>query len=224
MSSPQKADKDFVELEERVPQMSPKFFKSIRGAYLLAAVAVVSVLGLVGFGHWGALAQMQNHGVGQGMHGHGAHGTGHDEVNMPGLRGLNASSAESTELAVMFQGFQTLSREVANLPNGIRTVTRSSDEAVMDVLVSHVVGMIGRVERGDDPQIMIQSPTLDIFFMRGSAIVTEIDVTDKGIVVVQTSDDPEMVTALQVHAAEVSDMADRGMLAVHEMMMQRAGN
>ncbi len=167
---------------------------------------------------------MQNHGMGQGMHGHGADGTGHDEVNMPGLRGMNATSEESTELAVMFRGFQTLSREVVDLPNGIRTVTISSDEAVMGALASHVAGMIGRVERGDDPQIMIQSPTLDIFFLRGNAIVTKIDVTDEGIVVVQTSDDPEMVTALHVHAAEVSDMADRGMQAVHEMMMQRAGN
>ncbi len=204
--------------------MSSKFFKSVRGAFLLAVVAVVSIFGLVGLGHWSALAQMHNQRMGHGMHGHGADGTGHDEIHMPGLRGLNATPEESTELAVMFRSFQTLSREVVNLPNGIRTVTRSSDEAVMDALVSHVVGMIGRVERADDPQIMIQSPTLDIFFMRGSAIVTAIDVTDEGIVVIQTSDDPEMVTALQVHAAEVSDMADRGMQAVHEMMMQRAGN
>jgi hypothetical protein len=29
-----------------------------------------------------------------------------------------------------------------------------------------------------------------------------------------------VVTALQTHAAEVSDMAARGMQAVHEMMMQ----
>lgn len=204
--------------------MSSKFLKSVRGAFLLAAIAVISIFGLFGLSHWSASAQTQHQGMGHGMYGHGADGTGHDEVNMPGLRGLNATSEESAELAVMFRGFQTFSREVVDLPNGIRTMTRSSDEAVMDALVSHVVGMIGRVERGDDPQIMIQSPTLDIFFMRGDAIVTEIDVNDEGVVVVQTSDDPEMVTALQVHAAEVSDMADRGMQAVHEMMMQRAGN
>jgi hypothetical protein len=48
----------------------------------------------------------------------------------------------------------------------------------MDALVSHVVGMIGRVETGDDPMIMIQSPTLDIFFARGPSIRSEIDVTE----------------------------------------------
>ncbi len=170
-----------------------------------------------------ATAQMMHPGGMFGAH-HGADGTGHDEVIMPGLRGLNATPEESAELATLFRHFETLTREVENLPDGIRTVTRSSDEAVMEVLVSHVVGMIGRVEAGDDPQIFIQSPTLDIFFVRGDGIETEIDITDAGIVVVQTSDDPELVEALHLHAAEVSDMADRGMAAVHDMMMQRAGN
>ena len=91
----------------------------------------------------------------------------------------------------------------------------------MAKLVSHVVGMIGRVENLDDPKIFIQSPTLDIFFMRGDKIKSEIDVTDNGIIVTQTSNDPELVDALQTHAAEVSDMADRGMQAVHEAMMKR---
>ncbi|NIY78935.1 hypothetical protein HCZ23_05580 [Celeribacter sp. HF31] len=162
-------------------------------------------------------------GVSQTMdHTHGADGTGHDEVTMPGLRGGDATLQESAELEVMFRNFTTLSREVENLPNGIRTVTRSSDPEVMDALVSHVVGMSARVDEGRDPQIMIQSPTLDIFFDRTGAIETEIEVTDAGIVVVQTSDDPEIVTALNVHAAEVSDMAARGMVPVHERMMKQA--
>ena len=124
----------------------------------------------------------------------------------------------------MFENFDTISREVTNLPNGIRTVTRSSDEAVMAVLVSHIIGMIDRVERGDDPQIFIQSPTLDILFLNGAEMQSQIDVTDEGIVVVRTSTDPEVVAALHIHAAEVSDMVDHGMQAVHEAMAQRAGN
>ena len=143
------------------------------------------------------------------------------------FRGLTlaalATPEESAELAIMFRNFETITREVTNLPNGIRTVTRSSDDDVMANLVSHVVGMIDRVENGDDPQIRIQSPTLDIFFTRGSEIESTIDVTDDGIVVIQTSENPEIVTALQTHAGEVSAMADRGMQAVHEMMMERAG-
>ena len=51
-------------------------------------------------------------------------------------------------------------------------------------------------------------------------IDTEIELTDEGIVVMQTSQDPELVSPLQEHAAEVTDMSDRGMEAVHEKMMQ----
>jgi hypothetical protein len=155
---------------------------------------------------------------------HSADGMGHDMQNMPGLRGANASQNESDELAVMFENFDTITREVTNLPNGIRTVTGSSDEDVMAVLVSHIVGMVDRVARGDDPKIFIQSPTLDILFANGAQMESQIDVTEEGIVVVRTSTDPDVVAALHIHAAEVSDMADRGMQAVHDAMAQRAGN
>lgn len=174
-----------------------------------------------------ALAQMMGQGMGQGigMHRHGTGGMmSHDEATMPGLQGANATPEESAELAVLFRNFATLTRTVTNLPDGIRTVTTSSDPQVMATLVSHVTGMIGRVETGDDPQIRIQSPTLDIFFQRGPGITTDIQVTDQGITVIQTATDPALVQALQTHAAEVSDMAARGMQAVHEAMMNRAGN
>ncbi len=200
---------------------------SLVAAYV-APLAACAALLLAGTAH----AQMQGHGAGGHMggqtgagmmHGHGADGTGHDEVTMPGLRGLNATPEESAELATMFRNFPTFTREVTNLPDGIRTVTRSSDPEVMDVLISHVTGMIARVEAGDDPKVFIQSPTLDIFFARPEAIDTQIEVTDAGITVTQTSDDPQMVAALHTHAAEVSDMAARGMQAVHERMMHQGG-
>lgn len=204
--------------------MSKNLAQTTRREKRLVILLAVAVGAAFVVGAFALQAQTAGHGMGSVMHGHGSDGTGHDEINMPGLRGLNASPEESAELAVMFRNFESLSREVANLSNGIRTVTTSSDELVMEALVSHVAGMIGRVESGDDPQIMIQSPTLDIFFLRGEAITTEIELTDEGIVVVQTSDDPEIVLALQTHAAEVTDMADRGMQAVHDSMMKRADN
>lgn len=153
-----------------------------------------------------------------GMAGHHGAGMLHDEANMPGLRGENATVEESAELALLFRSFDTITREVENLPKGIRTVTRSSDRAVMDALVNHSVGMIDRVGQMDDPQILIQSPTLDIFFLHGNEILSDISVEDEGLVVVQTSDNPEIIEALQKHAAEVTAMTERGMQAVHEMM------
>jgi len=147
-------------------------------------------------------------------HGHGEH----DTQSMPGLKGENASQAESDEIAILFRNFETITREVENLENGIRTVTLSTDAAVMKALVSHSVGMIDRVKRKDDPKIMIQSPTLNAFFLQGDEIDSSIEVTKQGLIITQTSENPQLVEALQTHAAEVSAMADRGMEAVHEMM------
>ena len=185
-----------------------------RNAVYGALVAVALAGGIV----------LASHSTAQSTHSHGADGTGHDEVNMPGLRGVDATDEESAELAVMFRNFEDISRTVTNLDNGIRTVTYSADKALMATVVSHVVGMIDRVDEGRDPQIVIQSPTLDILFERRARIETEITTTNEGIVVVQTSSDPEVVAALQTHAGEVSDLVDRGMAAVHEAMMKRAGN
>lgn len=200
----------------------------------LGALCIAGALAFVALPHGGyAFAQMMGHsglhghGHGHGHfqgHGHGADGTGHDMVNMPGLRGTDVSETETAEMALMFRQFQSITRSVDILPDGIRTVTGSDDPEVMAAIASHVTVMTDRVEQGRDPGVFIQSPTLDIFFERGDQITTEIEVTDAGIVVVQTSEDPELVAALHVHAAEVTDMADRGMDAVHERMMQRAGN
>lgn len=178
-------------------------------------VIAVLALGVASAGAWTFAQNMH-----AGGHNHGAVHM-HDEANMPGLRGENATAEESAEIATLFRGFETLTREVENLPDGIKTLTHSSDQAVMDALVSHSVGMIDRVGQLDDPKIIIQSPTLDIFFLRGGAITSNVEVTDDGLLVIQTSEDPEMVAALHAHAAEVTAMAERGMAAVHDMMMER---
>lgn len=190
----------------------------ILGGFAGAAALVLAGGVMLFSGHFGP-----GYSHATGMHGHhGLFGGGHDEVNMPGLRGADTSDRETEEMATMFRRFEDITRTVTNLPDGIRTVTHSDDEELMHVVISHAAEMINRVAEGRDPQVIIQSPTLDIFFQRGEAIETQLDVTDEGLVIIQTSDDPEMVAALQTHAAEVTAMVERGMAAVHEMMEQRA--
>jgi hypothetical protein len=194
--------------------VQPSFRKT---GYIVAAVVLAAAVGAGGmYLAMSSHSKMAHHG---GMAGHHGAGMQHDEANMPGLRGENATAQESAELALLFRNFDTITREVENLPKGIRTVTRSTDRAVMDALVNHSVGMIDRVAGLDDPQILIQSPTLAIFFfLHGNEIVSDVSVEDEGLVVVQTSDNPDIIEALQTHAAEVTAMTERGMQAVHEMM------
>jgi len=187
----------------------------MKTSYIYLGVAVIAAIGV---GAFVAGAQMMSHHSG-GHAQHGDHGMGHDEHSMPGLRGANTTDAETAEMQLLFRNFMLIEREVTNLEDGIYTLTSSSDPETYEALVSHVTGMIARVEANDDPEVIIQSPTLDVFFMRGENISTEIDIIEDGIAVTQTSTDPELVAALQRHAAEVTDMVNRGMQAVHERMM-----
>ena len=152
-------------------------------------------------------------------HGEG-HDGGHDEVNMPGLNGKDTTSDEVNDLKTLFQNHEGITRSVVLLPNGIKTITEATDETLRDAIVNHVTMMVTRLEEGRNPEVMIQSPTLDKLFAVYQDIETTIEMIEMGVAVVQTSTNPEAVRLLQTHAAEVSDMAARGMEAVHERMMR----
>jgi len=165
-------------------------------------------------------------GHGQSGHGQSGHGQGggmsqhqHDEVNMPGLNGIDTTEVEVDDLKRIFRNHTKIERRVENLANGIRTVTETGDETLRESIVNHVALMVTRLEEDRNPQVMIQSPTLDRLFAFYDEVETEIELTDRGVAVLQTSANPEVVALLQKHAGEVSDMAERGMQAVHERMM-----
>ena len=142
----------------------------------------------------------------------------HDEVNMPGLQGKDTTEQEVNDLKEIFRSHKGISRVVTNIADGITTTTEAEDEALREAIISHVSMMVTRLEEGKNPEVIIQSPTLDALFGVYNEIDTEIELTDTGIKVIQTSANPEVVTLLQTHAAEVSDMSEQGMQAVHERM------
>ena len=144
----------------------------------------------------------------------------HDMVNMPGLRGVDTTEVEISDLKTIFINHMKIKRTVKNLPNGIKTITESEDDDLRESIITHVAFMATRLEEGRNPKVIIQSPTLDLLFYKYNEIETTIEMTDIGVEVIQTSANREVIALLQQHAAEVSDMAARGMQAVHERMMQ----
>ncbi len=137
----------------------------------------------------------------------------------PGMvmhRGLDAATTE--QLGVIHQllaSHDRVKRAVTNLANGIRTVTESDDPQVAGWIKTHVANMSTRVNAGDDPGLPIETPSLHAIFRDKDKIRTTTETTEKGVVVVQTSDDPKTVAELQTHAAEVTDLARGGMAALH---------
>lgn len=194
-----------------------------KSAKIIVAALAVSAVGLIGAY---AIAQ---HGPGFG---HGPMGMRHGMGNGdgPGMgRGMmgmgqgTTTRTEQQELHDMFMNHDRIQRTVTNLQNGIRTVTESDDPELAKTLVSHVAGMVKRVEEGRDPRLPMQSPMLEVIFRNRDKIKTVTEPTPKGIAVTQTSDDAETVVALKKHAADVTDLVTRGMEAAHETMMRNAG-
>ena len=98
----------------------------------------------------------------------------HDEMTMPGLNGTDTTETEVADLRTIFQQHMEIERRVTNLPNGISTFTASQNPAVRAAIVSHVSMMVTRLAEGRNPEVIIQSPTLDALFDVHEEIETEI--------------------------------------------------
>jgi len=107
---------------------------------------------------------------------------------------------------------ERIKRTVTNLPNGIRTVTESDDAQVAQYISAHVASMEKRLDEGRVFNLF--STTLPVLFKNKDKIRTKVETTGKGVIVIQTSDDAEVVAALQAHALEVSELARDGMAAM----------
>jgi len=153
----------------------------------------------------------------------------HDNTMMgmgPGMMGMGHDSATMTEMSAIHAlvvNHDRIKRSVTNLPDGIRTITESDDPQIAKVIRDHVVSMDQRVSAKSDPGLPIESPALRSILRNGDRVRTTTQTTEKGVVVIQTSTDPETVAALQQHASEVSDLVERGMAAIHSAMMKNGG-
>ena len=144
----------------------------------------------------------------------------------PGMMGRNHNADANAEMAdvhELFVNHDRITRTVTNLPNGIRTVTESSDPRIAQILRDHVTSSRTRVETGNDPGLPIESEALRSIYRNYQTIQTTLEPTAMGIVVVQTSTDLETVAALQQHASEVTDFVKGGMAAMHAAMMKNGG-
>jgi hypothetical protein len=158
------------------------------------------------------MAQHQNMMMGMGP-GRGMMGMGHDSQTM----------AEMSVIHELVVNHDRIKRTVTNLPDGIRTITESDDPQIAAFIKEHVASMDQRVSAKSDPGLPIESPALRTILRNGDKVRLSTETTATGVIVTQTSADPDTVRALQEHAAEVSDLVQRGMAAIHEAMMKNGG-
>jgi len=177
------------------------------------AVAAIASLGL---GAAIAVAYAHPGGMGPGMmRGMGPAGMAGGPMRGPMGAGMKHDAAFAGDMQLvhgMLDGHESIKRTVTNLPDGIRTVTESDDAQVAQTIKAHVASMEKRLVEGRVFNLF--SPTLPVLFEKKDRIRTKVEMTDKGSTVTQTSDDPQVVAALQAHAVEVSELARDGMAAM----------
>ena len=98
--------------------------------------------------------------------------------------------------------------------DGVETVTESDDPNVALAIQGHVAAMHRRVEKIQP--IHMHDPLFATLFGKASKINMTITNTEKGVRVVETSDDPYVVKLIQAHAAVVSKFVENGFLEARQ--------
>jgi uncharacterized protein len=101
-----------------------------------------------------------------------------------------------------------IKREVKELENGVETLTESDDPKVAAKIQQHVAAMYSRVE--DVRPIHMRDPLFREIFRNADKIAMKHEKTDKGVRVVETSDDPYVAKLIQEHAKVVSLFVKNG--------------
>ncbi len=103
---------------------------------------------------------------------------------------------------------EKITREVKELENGGETLTESDDADVAAKIQEHVAAMYSRVE--DVRPIHMRDPLVREIFRHADKIDLKHEKTDKGVRVVETSDDPYVAKLIQEHAKVVSLFVKNG--------------
>lgn len=99
-------------------------------------------------------------------------------------------------------------RTVSTRPNGVETLTESDNPAVAAKIQEHVEAMHARVTQGRG--LRFWDDLFAAIFKNHLLIKMEVQRTDRGARVVETSSDPWGVALIQAHAAAVSGFVARG--------------
>lgn len=118
----------------------------------------------------------------------------------------------------LFRSHAEVRRSVTHLPNGIRAVSESDDPRIATLLQTHVAQMYARLDsKNAFPYPMSRSvPQL---FAKSARYRRKLTLLPKGIEVLETSGDPEMVALIHAHAREIDGFVKDGMPSMMRSMM-----
>lgn len=129
----------------------------------------------------------------------------------------SATAADMRTYMEMFSRHTEFRRYVEEVPGGVRTTTESESADLVTQLQAHVLSMYGHLDQ--EAEVTCMSSSLPILFRRARGYRRELKLTTRGVVVTETSNDPELTRAIREHADEVSGFVREGMPAMMRGMM-----
>ncbi len=131
---------------------------------------------------------------------------------MGGMMGEGRQDMDT--IHALFAAHKQITRTVKKLPDGVETITESSDANVQALIREHVRAMYHRLSAGRP--VRMWDPLYAEIFRQAGKIKMDMFDTAKGIKVVETSADPWVVKLLHSHADGVSEFVEEGMTAMHK--------
>jgi hypothetical protein len=108
----------------------------------------------------------------------------------------------------LLENHKAIRREIKHLPNGLEATTESDDPKVAAMIKDHTVAMQKRVRTKS--AVRVWDPVFVDLFKNGHLVTMQYTETEKGVKIVETSDDPETVMLLKSHAEGVSEFVREG--------------
>ncbi|TWU08576.1 hypothetical protein [Stieleria varia] len=119
-----------------------------------------------------------------------------------GHAGDSQHAKDHQDFFFLIEHREKIQRTIKEIPDGVETLTESDDPAVAAMIQTHVNAMYDRVEHSNP--IRMRDPLFREVFANGKKIKMQLEHTDKGIRVKETSDDAYVVKLIRAHAAVVS--------------------
>lgn len=92
--------------------------------------------------------------------------------------------------------------------SGVEAITESGDPAVAAKIIDHTKAIQARTKVG--AQVRIWDPIFAELFKKHGTVTIDVTPTEKGVKIVERSDDPEAVALLRAHAMGVSEFVREG--------------
>jgi len=133
----------------------------------------------------------------------------------PGFGGANGM--DMSNYMNMFMRHRELRRSVEDIPGGARTTTESDSPDLVAELQAHVSSMYANLDQG--AEVTCMSSSLPTLFRRAPDYQRQLTLIPTGVVVVETSADPNLTHTIREHAREVTGFVNEGMPAMMGPMM-----